>query len=277
MLDRLRRRARERNEDMNLLLVRYGSERLLYRLSRSAYADQFLLKGALLFLVWMGHAHRPTKDVDLLGFGDPSPEALKHLFQNICSVAVEADGVIFDPASVRVDAIRETHAYSGQRVRCEGRLDTAHLRVQVDVGFGDAVTPSPQEAVLKPVLDFPPVALRAYPKETVVAEKLEAIVQLGMANSRMKDYYDLWVLGREFEFAHNTLQEAIFATFNRRGTPLPKRIPVGLSDKFMHDPVKQAQWSAFVKASRLIDLDVSLVVVIERVRNFVLPALLRSG
>lgn len=274
VLDRLRNRARQRGEDMNLLLVRYGSERLLYRLSRSSHADRFLLKGALLFLVWTGQAHRPTKDIDLLGFGDPSPEALRRLFQDVCSVEVAPDGVVFNPASVRVDQIREGQAYGGQRVRCEGSLDTARLRVQVDVGFGDAITPGSREAVLSPMLDFPPPVLRVYPKETVVAEKLDAIVQFGMANSRMKDYYDLWVLAREFEFDHNTLRDAIRATFDRRGTPLPRQAPVGLSDQFSRDRVKRAQWSAFVKASRLVDLNVTLDVVVEQVRIFVLPALL---
>lgn len=217
---RLLRRSRETGEDHQVLLTRYGLERLMYRLGRSESASQFVVKGAMMFLVWHGTPLRVTRDLDLLATRQPTPDELRDLFRSLCRMSVEDDGVVFDEASVTVEEIREDQQYGGLRVTMRGRLGTIRLPIQVDVGFGDAVTPAPKLEPFPALLDFPPPVLRLYPRETTVAEKADAMVQLGLANSRMKDYYDLWVLMREFEFDGELLRKAIAATFSRRKTPL---------------------------------------------------------
>jgi predicted nucleotidyltransferase component of viral defense system len=243
---RLMNEAKRTRTDYNQLLVRYAIERLLYRLSVSPHRESFVLKGAMLFAVWEGSAHRPTQDVDFLGFGDPSAERLTGVFRDLCGVAAPEDGIVFDPASVRAEEIRTTDDYGGTRLTVGCGMGGAKLRVQVDVGFGDAVTPAATDALYPRLLpDFAQPNLRVYPKETVVAEKLEAIVKLGLLNTRLKDYFDLHYLSRTFEFDGPTLVRAIAATFERRGTPLPAHLPVALTDAFAEDPAKKIQWSAF--------------------------------
>jgi len=220
---RLLRLARERGEDFQLLLIRYANERLLYRLSESRHGPDFVLKGATLFTVWTGHAHRATRDLDLLAFGDPSEKRVRQIMAEILALDVEDDGVRFDADSLDVGPIREEQEYGGIRVVMTARVTTAKIRLQVDIGFGDAVTPDAVLVEVPPLLDFPAPRLRAYPRETVVAEKLETLVQLGLANSRMKDFYDLVVLSRMFEFDGELLTRAIRATFERRSTPVPRR------------------------------------------------------
>jgi predicted nucleotidyltransferase component of viral defense system len=243
---RLLNRAKAENTDYNQLLVRYAIERLLYRLSASAHRESFVLKGAMLFAVWEGSPHRPTRDVDFLGFGDRSVSRLVEVFQSLCDVNVEEDGLTFDPASVRADDIRTTDDYGGVRVTLTASMGGAVLRLQADVGFGDAVTPAAPEALYPRLLkEFPQPNLRIYPRETVVAEKLEAIAKLGMLNTRVKDYYDLHHLCETFEFEGASLVAAITATFDRRGTPLPEGLPVGLTPAFSQDRAKQTQWAAF--------------------------------
>jgi predicted nucleotidyltransferase component of viral defense system len=215
---RLMNAARQQGEDFQLVLTRYLIERLLYRLSQSPHAPRFLLKGALLFALWTGRTHRPTRDLDLLGRGEARPEALAEVFRDLCSLDVQPDGVEFAADTIAVEAIREDQEYQGQRVHVEGRLDNARVRLQVDVGFGDAVTPGAEDVRYPTLLEMPAPQLKAYPRETVVAEKLQAMVMLGMANSRMKDFFDLSVLSSEFDFQGAILCKAIGATFKRRGT-----------------------------------------------------------
>ena len=231
--------------DYNQLLIRYAIERFLYRLSVSAHRDAFILKGAMLFAVWEGSPHRPTQDLDLLGFGDRSLDRLASVFREVCAIAVENDGWTFDPATVEAEEIRTVAEYGGVRVRVTAKLGGAVVRMQTDIGFGDAVTPAATHASYPSLLGLPAPQLRTYPRETVVAEKLEAIVKLGMLNTRHKDYYDLRHLANHFDFGGDLLVRAIAATFARRGTPLPAEIPIGLTPAFAEDPVKQAQWSAF--------------------------------
>lgn len=248
---RLLNRAKARGEDFNLILTRYAIERFLYRLSISPWASALLLKGALLFDLWFDVPHRPTRDADFLGFGPADTETLGSLLREVCAVEVD-DGITYDPASITIEEIREDARYGGLRVRLQGMLGNARCPVQLDVGYGDAVTPGPEEVIYPSLLDdLPPPRLHVYPRATVVAEKLEAMVSLGMANSRLKDYFDLRALAREGVLEAEGVARAIAATFARRRTPLPAGLPVGLSDEFAQDAVKQAQWKAFLQRNRL--------------------------
>lgn len=268
---RLLAKARAEKQDFNLVLTRYTLERLLYRLSVSAHADHFLLKGALLFDLWFDIPHRPTRDADLLGFGSAEIPHVEAVFREICAVELD-DGIRFQADSVHAEEIRKEANYSGVRVTLIGLLDGARCPVQVDVGFGDAVTPGP-EAVDYPVLlpDMPAPRLRAYPRYTVIAEKLEALVSLGIANSRMKDYFDLWILSRHTDFDGELLCRAIHATFERRRTPLPDGVPFGLSDEFALERQKQTQWQAFLRKNALAEL--TLAEVVAGLRAFLSPPL----
>lgn len=267
--------AKAQGVDFNQVLVRFALERILYRLSQSAHADHFLLKGALLFTLWYDLPHRTTRDADLLGFGPSDLESIAKTFRDIASVEVE-DGIVFDPATVNVEEIRKDAGYAGARVLITGELARARCKTQIDIGFGDAVTPGPVHAVY-PVLiaDLPAPRLRTYPVYTVISEKLHAIVLLGMANSRLKDYLDLWVLlDREALNAH-TLARAIAATFLRRGMPVPAALPVGLTDEFATDSSRQAMWHAFLKKNELAITPLSEVVT--KLRAILAPALAQAA
>ena len=197
---RLLNLSKESGEDFNLFLTRYGLERILFRLSQSEWCDQFLLKGAMLFVVWHDVPHRPTRDVDFLGFVDPEIDGIRNIFQSLCNLDVEDDGLIFDSDSISVKKIRENNAYEGIRVNLTGNLEKAKIVLQIDIGFGDAVTPEPIEIDYPTLLDQKSLRLKAYPIYTVVAEKFEAMIKLGMINTRMKDFYDVWILAQRFEF-----------------------------------------------------------------------------
>lgn len=261
---RLKQRADATRQDFNLTLTRYGLERLLYRLSVSPHAANYLLKGALLFSLWYDQPHRPTRDADLLGFGPDDVDTAVSAFREICQIEVD-DGIAFDAASVRGSVIRKEAGYGGVRIDLLAKLDGARLALQVDIGFGDAVTPAP-EPVSYPVLleDLSAPQLRAYPKYTVVAEKFHAVCLLGMGNTRMKDYFDLWVLLTEGALEATELRRAVHATFARRQLAVPGTVPLGLSDAFAHDPAKQGQWAAFLQRNRLGDLALSTVVALLR-------------
>jgi hypothetical protein len=269
---RLKQHADVAKQDFNLTLTHYGLERLLYRLSVSRHASAFVLKGALLFSLWYDLPHRPTRDVDLLGIGADDVDSVIGTFREICDIVVD-DGVIFNAASVKGSAIRKDAGYGGVRIDILATLDGARMALQVDIGFGDAVTPAPV-SVSYPVLlpDLPGPQLRAYPKYTAVAEKFHAICLLGMANTRMKDYFDLWVLLGDGTLDPAELQRAIEATFKRRNLQLPASLPAGLSETFSSDIAKQTQWRAFLKKNRLGELD--LADVVARVRGGILSPML---
>jgi len=243
---RLLNLAREQGIDFQLLLTRYGLERLLYRLSQSAYRDRFILKGAMLFVLWSDNPHRATRDIDFLGSGDSSEDGLLEAFREISAIEIEDDGVVFDPRSVRVEPIRDDTEYGGSRITLTGELAGARIPVQADVGFGDAVTPEAVETIYPTLLGGAAPSLWTYPRETVIAEKYQALVALGMANSRMKDYFDLWVMARSFNFEGSVLAAAIRNTFGRRRTELPQNAPLGLLPAFFEDGQKAAQWRAFL-------------------------------
>jgi len=263
---RLSARAKARGEIFQEVLTRYGVERFLYRLSRTPARDTLWLKGALLFDLWFDVPYRPTRDADFLGFGSADQAELESIIRDACVIEAP-DGMSYEPASMRVREIREDAHYAGLRVTLTGTLKNARCPVQLDVGYGDAVTPGPEEALYPTLLDdLPAPRLKVYPRETVIAEKLEAIATLGIANSRMKDYFDLLALAREGATDPRLLSEAIRATFERRRTPLPANMLLGLEDQFARDKVKQVQWNAFLAKNRLEGPP--LEVVVREVRAF---------
>jgi hypothetical protein len=251
VLARLLNRSRSTGENYNLLLSRFVIERLLYRLSVSPHAGSFVLKGALLFALWYDTPHRPTKDADLLGFGADDADTLQATFASVCAIDAD-DGVRYDIDSMRIAPIREDNVYGGLRMTLTAFVGSARLPVQVDIGFGDAITPDPELVTYPPLLDGMGAAqLRAYPIYTVIAEKFHAMVELGMSNSRMKDFFDLAVIARTSALDGSVLVAALRATFARRGTALPASPPIALTQEFAADPVKGKQWHAFVTKAGL--------------------------
>ena len=268
---RLLNLSRQSGEDFQYVLMRYGLERLMYRLSRSVYAKAFVVKGAMLLRVWTGEQYRPTKDLDLLAILDKSPEELNQIFRDVCTLNVEGDGLVFLSETIRVRQIREDNVYGGIRVTFEARLGKIRIPLQVDIGFGDAVTPEAQQEEFPTLLDFPAPILLIYPRETAIAEKFEAIVNLGLTNSRMKDYYDIWLLSQQFDFDGANLVRAIEATFGRRRAVLPNELPIGLSIEFVLDAGKLSQWDAFVRRSRLDTKEINLEAVVKVISDFMIP------
>ncbi len=261
--------SERRKEPFDLVLVRYGIERLLYRLSRSAHAEKFLLKGAMLFAIWSDGTHRPTRDVDLLGFGPSDDDELKAIFKEVCGLETEPDGLTFLTESVAAAPIREEAAYPGTRITLEARLGKVRIPVQVDIGFGDVVTPAPEEIEFPALLDFPAPHMRAYPIYTVVAEKLEASVRLGEANTRMKDFFDLWFLSRQFPFEGELLKGAITRTFARREMTLPATVPVALTPEFVAQ--KAATWAFFIRRNALAPVEMAAT--LDAIRAFAWPVM----
>ena len=274
---RLLNLATKQTEDFNGLLIRYGLERLLYRLARSGYSESFVLKGAMLFAAWTGQRHRPTRDLDLLGYGEASNQYLAEVFRQIALFKVEPDGLVFDANSIRVISIREDQSYESQRVRMTAFLGNARIDLQIDIGFGDVVTPEVQRFNYPALLDLPKPFILAYPPETVVAEKLQACISLGMSNSRMKDFFDLWTLSKLFQFNGPILCRAVRATFERRKTIIPQIIPVGLTSEFSDYADHAKQWTAFVRRHGLSSVGVDLSPVLEDLRSFLLLPLFSAA
>ena len=281
IFQRLLNHAREREEDFNLILSRYAVERLLYRLGVTQHAGKFVLKGASLFLVWSGQNIRPTRDADFLGFGEPEPSHVASVFADLCSLAGEnVDGIRFVAESIRAEEIRENQEYGGVRVTMRAVLHNAQIPVQIDVGFGDAVTPGVEQVQFPTLLgDIPSPVVHAYPRYTMVAEKLEAMIRLGIANSRMKDFYDLWLLSRMFDYDGPTLTLAVSATMQRRGTQVPSTTPTPFTSAFGQDPQKSQQWRAFIGRTRLSDPPSALGEIVEEIARWLMPIVeaVRSG
>jgi predicted nucleotidyltransferase component of viral defense system len=264
-------------EDFNTLLTQFAIERFLYRLSRSSIADRFVLKGAMLFRVWSGSLHRPTKDVDLLGSGEATATAVATTIRQIINVAVEDDGILFAADSVQAEEIRESQEYGGIRVTFTATLDKAVIPLQVDVGFGDAITPAAEDRAYPVLIDMAAPQLRMYPVETVIAEKLEAAVKLGMINSRMKDFYDLLVIFRKYSYDDALLARAVAQTFARRGTLLPQTVPQGLSDEFGSDPSATRLWREFLARMQLTNEPTDFAVVIRTIRDRLWPTIVAAN
>ena len=265
--------SRQRHVDYNLMLIWYAQERLLYRLSRSSYAKAYILKGAMLFSVWSKETFRPTKDLDFLGQGESSGDYLKKVFTEIIQGPVDDDGLIYLPESLEVHPIREEQAYGGQRISLMAKLGNARIRLQVDVGFGDAITPSPQKVKYPVLLDMAAPTILAYNRETVIAEKFHALSILGINNSRMKDYYDLWVLCQQYEFKGDLLSQAIMATFKRRDTDLPAQLPLALIEECYKDKVIMQRWQAFLAKTTLSQAEDSLEKVALSLQEFFTPVI----
>jgi len=273
IFQRILNRARSNKEDFNLLLSRYGMERFLYRLSVSTHNDRFVLKGAGLFLVWKGQNYRVTRDTDLMGLGNSGIEQLADVFRDICRIGSQSDGMIYPPESLKALEIREDQEYDGVRITLIGLLNQVRIPLQFDIGFGDAITPAPEHIEYPTLFDGPPPLLKAYPRYTLVAEKLEAMIKLGLANSRMKDFYDIWLLSRLFPFEGDVLRKAIKNTFDRRRTTFPSSIPFAFTSAFYQDNQKTLHWKAFVNKSKP-DLPVEdLSAVIADIYTFLAPVI----
>ena len=261
--------SKEKGLNFDLFLTHYAIERLLYRLAQSRHADRFVLKGAMLLMTWFEEPFRGTRDLDLLGYGDPAPDAVLDVFREVLGQE-RPDGVVFDAGAAWVGRIRQQNEYGGLRMRTTADVGGARIAVNVDVSFGDATEP-PVESLDYPVLlGMPAPRLRGYARETVVAEKFHAMADLGMANSRMKDYYDLWIVGRTFDIDRSRLAQAISATFARRGTAIPDGVLDGLSPAFAEDAVKRQQWESF-KQNLSVDPG-SLDGVVSALEAFLMPA-----
>lgn len=245
---RLLNHARATQQEFQRILVRFAIERLLYRLSLSSATDTYVLKGAMLFITWPEAAFRPTGDLDLLGAGDPNPDAIGALFSDICAIAAPEDALVFDPATLRVEIKREDEKYQGVKLHLTARLDNARIPIQVDVGFGDSVVPGPKRQRFPSLLDdLPAPEILMYPPETVVAEKFEAMVSLAETNTRIKDFYDIWVIARTFNLDMATLVEAVGSTLRRRETTVPEAGPIALSAAFAQSPDKLGLWTGFLR------------------------------
>ncbi|MGV8122284.1 MAG: nucleotidyl transferase AbiEii/AbiGii toxin family protein [Candidatus Xenobiia bacterium LiM19] len=267
---RLLNLSRERQEDFGYLLNRFAIERFLYRFSQSRFADLFIIKGAYIFFLWSDVTHRPTRDVDLLSLEDRGTEYITELFKEICDIPGD-DGWQFNKDSVQAEAIREAQTYGGIRVFIEGTLTSARVRLQFDIGFGDSVTPDPSSMEIPSLLDLPAPRMKIYPMETLISEKYEAMVKLGMVNSRMKDFYDLWYLSSSFNFEGKIIVRAIENTFRRRKTPLPGTVPMALTEEFYDDDDKKKQWKAFIGPRGIQQEALDLREIVTRLRLFLIP------
>jgi len=267
---RLLGKAKGTGRPFNELLQYFAMERFLYRLSKSPYADSFVLKGALMLTVWGAPLTRPTLDIDLLGRIDNRIETSLRVTREICRQEVEPDGVAFDIATIEAERIAEDADYEGIRVRFRGSLGTARIVMQLDIGFGDVVIPSPKLTNYPVLLDLPVPRLRGYSRESTIAEKFEAMVKLGILNSRMKDFFDIWLMSRQFDFNGTTLAEAVLKTFSTRGTKIPAE-PLALTDTFAEDVTKATQWRGFLRRSRLSEAPKDLAEVIMSIGAFLKP------
>ena len=267
---RLLNKAKESSRPFNELLQHFAIERFIYRLSKSPHADRFILKGALMFSAWGGSASRPTMDIDLLGRIDNSLEVIVTAMKDACGVNVEADGMSFDAGSVTATRITEDAEYEGVRVRIQGSLGNARVSLQVDIGFGDVIVPSPSKVAYPALLDFPPPELNGYTMESTIAEKFQAMVKLGVLNSRMKDFYDIWMLSRTFDFKGETLAEAVEKTFENRKTPITAD-PTVFEPSFAEDGDKKTQWLGFIKKAKLNNAPETFGEVVTAVKTFLEP------
>jgi len=265
--------SRQRNVDYNIVLIWYCLERFLYRLGKSEYSDRFILKGAMLFAVWTGQPLRATRDLDMTAYGKFNTSNLKSVFTEICSIDVENDGIVFDTDRISIAPIRENQEYQGQRIKLPVSLGNAKIRLQIDIGFGDAVKPAPVRIKYPSLLGFSTPQIKAYSKETVIAEKLHTMIVLGIANSRMKDFYDIWIMSKQFDFDGLHLIEAVTATFKRRKTDLPSELPLSLTEEFSRDDTVKKRWNAFINKIDTVGDKVSLNQVIDQIRDFLIQPL----
>jgi len=267
---RLKNAAKDSGRSFNDLAQYYALERWLYRLSKSRHVDSFVLKGALMLVAWRAPILRATRDIDLLARTNNDLDNIKTVIAEVCREDVPDDGVVFDPESVTTERIAEDADYEGVRAQFRGHLATTRLAMQIDMGFSDVVTPAPVEINYPTILDYPAPVLRAYNRETAIAEKFEAMVSLGRLNSRMKDFFDIWLLATTSDFRGTDLHAAISATFTRRGTPIVAE-PQAFGPDFALDPSKQAQWAGFLKRMRPSEAPAKFADAVDLIRSFLLP------
>lgn len=267
---RLMNAAKRTSRPFQEILQYFAMERFLYRLSQSLHRERFVLKGALMFTVWGAPASRPTRDIDFLGRLNNDVGTIVPIIRDICQQAVEPDGLIFDVDSLAGEVIKEDADYSGVRVTFFAYLENARVPMQIDIGFGDVIVPDALLTDYPTLLELNAPRLRTYPRETVVAEKFEAMVKIGQLNSRLKDFFDLWLLSRQYEFDGRVLSMAVTRTFENRRTEIMPR-PVALTDEFANNPIKQTQWTGFLRKSRIQIAPRELPVVIEAIRRFLIP------
>jgi Nucleotidyl transferase AbiEii toxin, Type IV TA system len=247
---RLLDHAKRHGDDYGRVLTRYAIERLLFRLSQTEATESYVLKGAMLFVTWPEHVFRPTGDLDLLGQGDSDPMAITELFTRICRVQAPNDGIVFDPATIKIEPVREADKYQGVQLKLQGELAKAVIHVQVDIGFGDHVHPPPTRKAFPTLLpDLPAANVLMYPPETVVAEKFDAMIRWGEVNGRLKDFHDIWVTTRTFSFDLPNLVEAIGGTLKRRETAVPTEMPIGLTQTFTEIVEERGLWRGFLRRS----------------------------
>ena len=267
---RLLNKARELGRPFNELFQYYSMERFIYRLSKTPHVQKFVLKGALMFTAWNIHPFRTTKDIDLLGRLENSVEAITAVMRDICDQTVEPDGMSFDPESVTCNPIIEDGVYEGIRVHARGSLGKSRVVLQLDVGFGDIVFPSELDVKYHTILDFPAPALKGYTRESIIAEKFQAMIKLGELNSRMKDFYDIWLLSKQFDFTGNVLAEAITKTFKIRKTEIPAQ-PTVFKKSFSEDQTRETQWRAFLKRAVLASMPYSFHKIMTEIKSFLSP------
>ncbi|MCH2174632.1 MAG: nucleotidyl transferase AbiEii/AbiGii toxin family protein [Lentisphaeria bacterium] len=266
--------ARNTGRDFQEITQRYVIERFLQRLSLSEHKQDFILKGAMLYVPWKLDDKRTTMDLDLLGFGNPDIKELKQKYIEICSTKVQNDGLIFHDKNVQVTAIREESLYDGVRIKASISLGSMRIRLQIDIGFGDQIVPEPIVMEFPALLNKTGPSIRSYSPETVIAEKFNAMIVLGMANSRLKDYFDIWMLSKHFEIKADLLRRAIIQTFEKRQTPFPEVKPVGLSDEFYQEESKTLQWKGFIRKQRHLNSLPELNIIGQEIETFLLPVVL---
>ncbi|MGI8544294.1 MAG: nucleotidyl transferase AbiEii/AbiGii toxin family protein [Aridibacter sp.] len=259
--------ANENNDDFQMILTRYGLERLIARISQSKYKNSFILKGAMLFQIWSETNHRATRDVDFLSFGSNDVVKIKETFISICKIEIPEDGIIFEIKNIFAGKIKADQKYEGVRIHIPALLERTRITIRIDVGFGDAIVPEAREHELSTLLDFPSPVIRTYSQETVIAEKFQALVDLGFTNSRLKDFYDLYFLITNFEYDEEILTKAIETTFENRQTKIPNQIPIGLTEEFSKDKDKMLQWKSFLKKTN-VSVEISLEEIVKILRNF---------
>ncbi|MDQ3713144.1 MAG: nucleotidyl transferase AbiEii/AbiGii toxin family protein [Acidobacteriota bacterium] len=261
--------SQKQSEDFQIVLTKYALERILARLAASSYQSDFVLKGAMLFAVWSegGVSHRATRDIDFLSFGSSDVEDLVGIFREVCSIEIAEDGVEFVSGSIKGERIKAEQEYEGVRVHVLALLEKTRVPLRIDVGFGDVIEPKAEEIEYPTLLNFPRPKIRIYPRETVIAEKFHALVDLGMTNSRLKDFYDLYFLTTNFQIEREVAARAIRATFERRKTAIPAKIPLALTTEFSRDASKKMQWRGFLKRSNL-PVDMELESVVEALKDY---------
>ncbi len=269
----LQNKAKETNRPFAEVLQYYGMERFLYRFSRSEYADKFILKGALMFMVWQVPQRRTTLDIDFLSTYDNQIATIEKVIRDVCKVSVAPDGLVFDSQAIKGQKIKEDADYEGVRVKFRGFLERARIPMQIDVGFGDVIYPKPKTINYPVILDFPKPHLKGYPAESVVSEKFEAMVKLGLLNSRMKDFYDIWLMMRQFDFSGSNLAEALKRTFEHRKTSLPQHKPLFAEEIYDEKSDRQTLWKAFLRKGDLKNTPEKLVTVAKEIEKFLIKPL----